>query len=318
MIRVSELGRLTKEELEIQTAERKKDDLLPLVTRIIFVNNSNAEEMRTALQNIVSQRGKLDVDAGSNSLIVNDTEPVIEKIEEMVKTLDRKMYQVDINAKLVDVDVEATRELGIDWGLLNLHADGFGGIGSIEVSNPLAASAGTAKFGTVRSWGELNTVLEALEKSNKANIISNPRITTMDNREASILVGKEIPLIVADEAGNPITELTKIGIMLKVTPHVNSDRTITLDMHPEVSDLQSESTSQGGIIISTNEADTRVVVNNGATAVIGGLIKNSETSVRRGVPVLKDVPFFGWLFSSSSKATKKQELVIFVTPTIVE
>jgi type IV pilus assembly protein PilQ len=318
MIRVSELSRLTKEELEIQSAERKKDDLLPLMTRIIFVNNSNAEEMKNALQNIVSQRGKIDVDRGSNSLIVNDTEPVISKIEEMVKSLDRKTFQVDINAKLVDVDVEATRELGIDWGLLNLHGDGFSGAGSAGVNAGIASSVGNVKFGTVRSWGELNAVLQMLEKSNKANIISNPRITTMDNREASILVGKEIPLIVADEAGNPITELTKVGIMLRVIPHVNSDRTITLDMHPEVSDLQSESTAQGGVIISTNEADTRVVVKNGETAVIGGLIKNSQTSVKIGVPILKDIPVLGWLFTSSSKADKKQELVIFVTPTIVE
>ena len=318
MIRVSELSRLTKEELEIVSAERKKDDLLPLMTRIIFVTNSNAEEMRNSLQNIVSQRGKIDVDRGSNSLIINDAEPVIEKIEEMVKSLDKKTFQVDINAKLVDIDVEATRELGIDWGLLNLHASGFSGSGSAGVNAGIPSPAASVKFGTVRSWGELNAILQMLEKSNKANIISNPRITTMDNREASILVGKEIPLIVADEAGNPITELTKIGIMLRVIPHVNADRTITLDMHPEVSDLQSESTAQGGVIISTTEADTRVVVRNGETAVIGGLIKNSQTSVKRGVPVLKDIPFLGWLFTASSKADKKQELVIFVTPTIVE
>ena len=318
MIRVAELQKLTKEELDLSGAERKKDDLMPLVTRIIFVNNSNAEELKMALQNIVSMRGKLDVDKGSNALIVNDTEPVIEKIGEMVKSLDKKTFQVDINAKLVEVDVEATRELGINWGLLNLHASGFGGTGSVEVANGIAKSAGTMKFGTVRSWGELTAILESLERSNKANIISNPRITTMDNREASILVGKEIPLIVADEAGNPITELTKIGIMLRVTPHVNADKTITLDMHPEVSELQSESTAQGGVIISTSEADTRVVVNNGNTAVIGGLIKNVQTSERRGVPVLKDIPILGRLFSSSSKSDKKQELVIFVTPTIVE
>jgi type II secretory pathway component GspD/PulD (secretin) len=157
-----------------------------------------------------------------------------------------------------------------------------------------------------------------LEKSNKANIISNPRITTMDNREASIIVGKEIPLIVADEAGNPITQLTKIGIILRVTPHVNADRTITLDLHPEVSELQSEATAQGGVIISMNEADTRVNVKNGETAVIGGLIKNVRSTYRRGVPVLKDIPFLGALFSSSSVAERKQELVVFVTPTIVE
>jgi len=296
MIRVAEASRLMKEELE----------------------DSNAEEMKEALQNIVSSRGKIDVDRGSNALIVNDIERNVEKIEEMVKALDRKTYQVDINAKLAEIDVEATRELGINWGLLNMHASGFSGVGSASVNSEISLSAATLKFGTVRSWGEINAILDMLEQSNKANIISNPRITTMDNREASILVGKEIPLIVADEAGNPITELTKIGIMLRVIPHVNADRTITLDLHPEVSELQSESTAQGGVIISTSEADTRVVVKNGETAVIGGLIKKVKTDLRRGVPILKDIPIIGGLFSSTSTADKKQELVIFVTPTIVE
>ncbi len=318
MIRVAENKALIQEELEQQTAEKKKQDLLPLVTRIIFVHNSNADELRAALQNVVSTRGRIDVDLGSNSLIINDIEQNIEKIGEMVKTLDQKTYQVDINAKLVEVDVEATRELGINWGLLNLHASGFSGVASASVAEGIALPSGTLKFGTVRSWGELNMILEMLEKTNKANIISNPRITTMDNREASILVGKEIPLIVADEAGNPITELTKIGIMLRVIPHVNADRTITLDLHPEVSELQSESTSQGGVIISTSEADTRVVVADGETAVIGGLIKKVTTDVKKGIPFLKDVPILGGIFSSTNTADKKQELVIFVTPTIVE
>ena len=318
MIRVAPMERLNREELDQQTAERKKEDLLPLIQRIIFVNNSNADEISNALGNVVSKRGQLDVDKGSNALIVNDIERNCDKIEEMVRELDQKTFQVDINAKLVEVDVEATREFGINWGLLNLHKSGFSGTGSAEVNESIALASGTMKFGTVRSWGELNTILEMLEKTNKANIISNPRITTMDNREASILVGKEIPLIVADEAGNPITELTKIGIMLRVIPHVNADETITLDLHPEVSELQSESTAQGGVIISTSEADTRVVVRNGETAVIGGLIKKVETDLIHGIPVLKDIPYLGYLFSSKSKAEKKQELVIFVTPTIVE
>jgi type IV pilus secretin PilQ/predicted competence protein len=318
MIRIAPAERLNRDELEQQTADRKKEELLPLVTRIIFVNNSDAEEISRALENVVTKRGKIDVDKGSNALVVNDIERNIEKIESMVEELDKKTFQVDINAKLVEVDVEATREFGINWGLLNLHKSGFSGTGSAEVEANIALPVGTLKFGTVRSWGELNAVLEMLERSNRASIISNPRITTMDNREASILVGKEIPLIVADEAGNPITELTKIGIMLKVIPHVNSDETITLDLHPEVSELQSESTAQGGVIISTSEADTRVVVQNGETAVIGGLIKKVETDVKLGIPFLKDIPYLSYLFSSTSTAEKKQELVIFVTPTIVE
>ncbi|MBN2071423.1 MAG: type IV pilus secretin PilQ [Candidatus Krumholzibacteriota bacterium] len=318
MIRVAELSTLLKEELEVQTAAKKQDDLLPLVTRIMYVNDSNAEELSSALAQMVSQRGSINVDPGSNSLIVVDIEKNVEQISEMVKKLDMKTFQVDINAKLVEIDVEASQELGINWGLLNLHKAGFGATGSAEVTSSIPVSAANMKFGMVRSWGELNAMIQTLEKTNRANIISNPRITTMDNREASILVGKEIPLIVADEAGNPVTELTKIGIILRVIPHVNADRTITLDLHPEVSELQSEATAQGGVIIAMAEADTRVVVSDGETAVIGGLIKKVETELVSGVPYLKDIPYLGRLFSSKSKIDKKTELVIFVTPTIVE
>ena len=318
MIRVAENKRLLREEVDQKTAERKKEDLLPLKTRVINVDNSNAEEIGDAIKNVVSQRGKIDIDLGSNTLIVNDIEQNLDKIEDIVKRLDTKHVQVEINAKIVEIDVEAKRELGINWNMLNLHKTDINAVGSMSVTEGIPRSSGTIQIGTVQSWGEINSIIQALEEENKANIISNPRITTMDNREASILVGKEIPLIVADEAGNPLTELTKIGIMLRVIPHVNTDRTITLDLHPEVSELQTESTQQGGVIISTSEADTRVQVANGETAIIGGLIKQIETEVRTGVPFLKDIPFIGGLFSSSSKVKKKQELVIFVTPTIVE
>jgi type IV pilus assembly protein PilQ len=318
MIRVAEAARLRKEELDKQTAEKKKEDLLPLVNEIIFVDNSNAEEIADAMEKILSDRGKISVDRGSNAIVIKDIEKRIAKIKDMVDQLDKKSYQVDINAKLVEIDVQASRELGINWSMLNLHKSDMSATGSMEVNENIAVSSGTVKFGTVRSWGELTAILQVLEKENKANIISNPRITTMDNREAEIIVGKEIPLIVSDEAGNPITELTKIGIMLKVIPHVNADRTVTLDLHPEVSELQSESTEQGGVIIATSEADTRVVVEDGETAVIGGLIKNVESTFKQGVPVLKDLPVVGGLFSSTTVANSKQELVIFVTPSIVE
>ncbi|MDZ7860097.1 MAG: AMIN domain-containing protein [Candidatus Krumholzibacteriota bacterium] len=318
MIRVGESKRLLREELDHQSAKSKEKSLLPLRTRIVFVDNSNAEEIGDALKNVVSKRGKIDVDPGSNTLIINDIEENLDKISAIVKELDTKHVQVNINAKLVEMDVEAKRELGIKWDLLNLHKSDVNAIGSAGLEESLPLTSGTLKIGSVQSWGQLNSILEMMEESNKANIISNPRITTMENREATILVGKEIPLIVADEAGNPLTELTKIGIMLKVTPHVNKDRTITLDLHPEVSELQSESTQQGGVIIATAEADTRVEVANGETAIIGGLIKKLDTNVRRGIPFLKDIPYLGALFSSSSKSKKKQELVIFVTPTIVE
>ena len=157
-----------------------------------------------------------------------------------------------------------------------------------------------------------------LEQNRKANIISNPRITTVDNREAKILVGQKIPLIVQDVAGNPVSQLQTIGIQLKVTPHLTQDKKIIMDLHPEVSDLSTQSTVQGGVIINTSEADTRVMVDDGQTAVIGGLIRTNESTVRRGVPFLKDIPLIGRLFRSDITTRQNRELIIFVTPRLLQ
>jgi type IV pilus secretin PilQ/predicted competence protein len=318
IIRVSTIEKLTKEELELQSAERKKDDLLPLQTEVINLSFANAEEMKEALSRVVSKRGNIDVEKGSNALVVTDIEKNIVKVREMCEELDLKLKQVEIVAKMVDVDYEATQEFGIRWDAMNLNPADVSVIGDVIVDALSSGPVGQFRVGTVQSWGEVQAIIDALEKENKANIISNPRIITADNREASILVGKQIPLIVSDEAGNPITELTKVGIGLRVTPHVNSDGTITMDLHPEVSELSAQATVQGGVIISISEADTRVVVADGETAVIGGLINEVESNIETGLPVLMDVPVLGNLFKFQNDTKKKRELVIFVTPRIIE
>jgi type IV pilus assembly protein PilQ len=185
------------------------------------------------------------------------------------------------------------------------------------VNAPVGNPIGTFRVGTSGPGGNLDVALEALASKNKAHIISNPRITTLDNQSARILVGKKIPLIVSDAAGNPITQLTTIGIQMTVVPHVNSNNMITMDLHPEVSDLSSQATVQGGIIIVTSEAATRVMVNDGETAVIGGLIRSNEAEREDGVPLLKDIPLFGNLFKSSNTTKESRELLILVTPRIV-
>src|SRR5262249_40423123 len=172
-------------------------------------------------------------------------------------------------------------------------------------------------YGIAKNWGFIEAQLQVLEQHRKANIISNPRITTVDNREAKILVGQKIPLIVQDVAGNPVSQLQTIGIQLRVTPHLTQDKRVVMDLHPEVSDLSTQSTVQGGVIINTSEADTRVMVDDGQTAVIGGLIRTNESSVRSGVPMLKDLPLLGVLFRSNSTVHQNRELIIFVTPRLI-
>jgi type IV pilus secretin PilQ/predicted competence protein len=318
ILRVGKAESLRKEELDAQAAERRKDDLLPLVTRIVPVRYANAEEMSDALEELTTQRGKVEVDQRSNSIIITDITLKIDEIARMVASLDNKPKQVEIVSKLVDVDVAATRALGIRWQAANLASSTLELTGDAEVDAGLAEPVGTLRVGHVESWGNLMATLETLASKNKADIISNPRITTLDNRKANIMVGQEIPLIVSDEAGNPITELVQIGIIMETTPHVNADNSITLDLHPEVSELSAEATVQGGVIISTSQADTRVIVENGQTAVIGGLIKSSKTKFEVGVPILMDIPLLGNLFKSTTTGKRDRELIIFVTPTVVE
>jgi type IV pilus assembly protein PilQ len=315
---ISNLDTLRKEALERNSAARNQEELLPLETRILPINYANGKEMARSVEKTLTKRGHIEVDDRSNSLIVTDISDRLDQVDAMVRNLDTRTPQVEIVARLVDVDQAATRDLGIDWSVhhLDLFDAGVGenvDVKAANVTNP----AGSIRLGTIKQFGSVEATLLALEQSNKANIISNPRITTVNNREASVVVGQQIPLIVQDFAGNAVTQLTTIGIKLSVTPHINTGNRITMDVHPEVSDLASQATVQGGIIINTTMADTRVMVNDGETAVIGGLIRSNESTNKRGVPILMDIPLLGNLFRSTSTTKQKRELLIFVTPKIL-
>jgi type IV pilus assembly protein PilQ len=315
---ISNLETLRKEELERRTAERTQEELLPLYTRIVPVSYANSEEMAKSVEKTLTKRGHIEIDKRTNSLLVTDIEDRLETAESMIRSLDTRTPQVEIVARLVDVDHATSRSLGIDWSVNNLDLGDAGAHEGISVTpGNVPQPAGTLKFGTVKGFGSIDATLTALETQNKANIISNPRITTVNNREASVVVGQQIPLIVQDFAGNAVTQLTTIGIKLNVTPHINVGNKITMDVHPEVSDLSSQATVQGGIIINTTMADTRVMVDDGQTAVIGGLIRSNESVTERGVPVLMDIPLLGMLFKSNTTVKQKRELLIFLTPKII-
>ena len=318
VIRVATLRAFREEMLDREAANRKRDDLMAVVTRVYPVQYASARELKVAIIPALSSRGICEVDERTNSVIVRDIESRLIDVETLVGALDAETRQVEIVAQLVDLDATATTQLGVDWSIANLHSNAERISGDVAVNEPLLASSGQLRVGVVRSWADIQGTLDALERTNRANIISNPKITTTNNRKAKILVGKEIPLITLDERGNPITELKRVGISLEVTPYINSDRKITMDLHPEVSDLSSQATVTGGLIFTTSNADTRVMVNNGETAVIGGLIRTNETRFEQGIPVLRSIPILGNLFKSSDTRKEKRELVILVTPTIVE
>jgi type IV pilus assembly protein PilQ len=332
VIRVGLWDQFLNEDIKINEAERKREDLIPLTTRIVGVSFAQADELVLPLEGILSRRGIIEVDDRTNSVIVSDIPIKVDEIAALVRKLDNQTPQVEITAKLVDLDARVTRELGIKWNADNVTVPGVQGefTGVVDVTGQMEATTTTQttvsqpkaelEIGKVLGPnGTFEATINALERENKATIISNPTITTLNNREATIIVGKKIPLIVSDEAGNPITQLTTVGIQMRVVPHVNSETgEITMDLHPEVSDLSSQATVQGGIIIVTSEADTRVMVQNGETAVIGGLIRDNDSIYESGIPVLRSLPLVGRFFGSKSKVSEKRELMIFVTPKIVQ
>jgi type IV pilus assembly protein PilQ len=332
VIRVGLWDQFLNEDIKINEAERKREDLIPLTTRIVGVSFAQADELVLPLEGILSRRGIVEVDDRTNSVIVSDIPIKVDEIAALVRKLDNQTPQVEITAKLVDLDARVTRELGIKWNADNVTVPGVQGefTGVVDVTGQMEATTTTQttvsqpkaelEIGKVLGPnGTFEATINALERENKATIISNPTITTLNNREATIIVGKKIPLIVSDEAGNPITQLTTVGIQMRVVPHVNSETgEITMDLHPEVSDLSSQATVQGGIIIVTSEADTRVMVQNGETAVIGGLIRDNDSIYESGIPVLRSLPLVGRFFGSKSKVSEKRELMIFVTPKIVQ
>jgi len=315
IIRVTTSEKLSNERLNEEVVERRREEFLPLQTEVVRVSYAQADEMQQPLEILLSSRGKIETDERTNSLIVSDIQTRVDRVRDMAQILDFKTSQVEINAELVDIDTRAIRDLGITWSVTGLN-DGDAS-GAAFVDAPIASPVGTLDFNLNGTSADFAATIQALARDDRAKIISNPRITTADNKEAKILVGKKIPLVVSDESGNAITELTTIGIKLVVRPHINQDDRITLDMHPEVSDLSSQATVQGGIIIVSSEAMTRVIVKNGQTAVIAGLIRSNESTVEVGVPWLKDVPLLGYLFKSQNKTVEERELLIFVTPTII-
>ena len=340
VVRVDETGKLNAEKVERETANARTLELVPLETRVVRLNYANAAEMTTPLAPALSKRGSIQVEKRTNSLIVTDLSSNLDQVVKMAMDLDSTTPQIEITAKLVDVDASALRDIGIEWNVAPQKPEFWAGVddgnggktlpgggpfhtndGTIQVgaeqNTGISSAANKLTFGIFKDWASIEAQLQTLEEKRKANIISNPRITTVDNREAKIIVGQKIPLIVQDVAGNPVSQLQTIGIQLRVTPHLTQDKKIVMDLHPEVSDLSTQSTVQGGIIINTSEADTRVMVDDGQTAVIGGLIRTNESTVNSGVPFLKDIPIVGYLFSSTSTVRQNRELIIFVTPRIV-
>jgi type IV pilus assembly protein PilQ len=326
------------------------DSLEPLETSVVRINYAKARDLTKSIEGSLTKgRGKVVADDNSNSLIITDTRSRIGNLTEFVQGLDIRTPQVSIKAKLVFVDRTDIEELGIKYDLgnnnqffnkliqrccdpitnqpyeptvnvIDLGGNAVSGIGNAE--GVIKGSAIDLVFSTALGGFTLTSFLSALERADLSDIQAEPVITTLDNRKADILVGEETPVRVIDATSNGDAKANvtfkETGIRLTVTPHVTSNRQIAMELHTERSSIQPVAAVDIGFVFQTQRADNQLLVNDGETAVIGGLTVTSVTNTRSGIPLLSGLPIIGKLFSFSSQTENRRDLIILVTPRIID
>ncbi|MCD8551235.1 MAG: type IV pilus secretin PilQ family protein [Shewanella xiamenensis] len=336
------------EELAIRESQNLKSkqevkELAPLYSEYLQINYAKATDIAELLKgtdsSLLSPRGSVAVDERTNTVLVKDTAEIIENIHRLVEVLDISIRQVLIESRMVTVKDDVSEDLGIRWGVTDQQGD-KGTSGSLEgagdiangtipsldnrlnvnlpaaVTNPTSIAFHVAKLadGTI-----LDLELSALEQENKGEIIASPRITTSNQKSAYIEQGVEIPYVQSTSSGATSVTFKKAVLSLRVTPQITPDNRVILDLEiTQDSQGKTVDTPTGpAVAIDTQRIGTQVLVDNGETIVLGGIYQQNLISRVSKVPILGDIPLVGFLFRNSTDKNERQELLIFVTPKIV-
>lgn len=292
--------------------------LAKLSTAVIGLKYAKAKDVKTICAKRLSERGNIEIDERTNSLIITDLPEVIKDIKTLIKEVDAPNRQVMISARIVEVDYDAAKRLGINWSIGNLIdtlAKTRAGVSLIAGGE--GGQGLQLTFGKVLPSYNIDAMINQLESESKANILSAPKIMVEDNKEAIISSGKLIPVIMRDQAGNPVISFYDATLKLSVTPHISPNDEITMELEPQVGDIAGLIEGAPGPIISIQKAKTVLRVKDGQTVVIGGVLKSRQATGHQGIPFLNKLPVIGALFGSKSKSVEKKEILIFVTPKIV-
>ncbi|NTU60047.1 MAG: type IV pilus secretin PilQ [Deltaproteobacteria bacterium] len=341
VIRIAPADKLTAERNRARDAEKGTEEKAPLVSDIISVNYATASELLDKVKAVLTARGSIAVDQRTNSLLVKDVAEKLKEAKKLVMRLDTPTPQVLIEARIVEVSTNYSKDLGVQWGG-RYNADaahgnatnwafpnsigvaGSTGTGNFAVNFPAAVSAGgpggalTISLGHVGDILNLDLRISALESSGQGRVISSPRVSTLDNRTAEISQGISIPFTTSTQEK---IETKSIDYMLKlnVTPHVTADKSIIMKIN-----LTKDAPSNTYVAVDsktpakeTRAATTEVLVKDGETTVIGGIITDDKSDVRTGTPFLSKIPWLGALFRNTVNKDSKTELVIFITPKIL-
>ncbi len=271
-------------------------------------------------------------DAATNSLVIRTAPPNFSVLQETIEQLDVRPAQVLLEVLIAEVTLDKATQYGINWqlftqrGIAGDSTRGLGiGVGPQTFSDTLLQGAQGLGVRLVRLASlDVRAILQALASRTNVRVLSTPRVLALNNEEARILVGSEVPFIQSTLSSfnsvlNQVVQFRNVGTQLTVIPTVNNDGYVTFRVLQEVSALSQQTiqAAQNAPVITTREAETSAIVRNGHTIVIGGLIGETTQLIESGVPILKDLPILGFLFKSRSTSRQRTELAIFLTPYVV-
>jgi type IV pilus assembly protein PilQ len=351
---VAPQAELASYEQALNTARIALENTAPLVSEYIPINFGSAVDIAALLQNpgqsssaggggatngqsrgFLSSRGSVTADARTNTLLLVDTADKIAEIKHLLVTIDRAVDQVLIEARIVVASETFAHDLGVKLGVGNVNnpsntsstttTDGF------NINLPVAGAAGTFNLSILRASSNIDLELSALESEGRGEVISNPRVITSNQREATITQGDEIGYFTTQSAGGasgsanggiPVSSVAFKDVLLelKVTPTITQDGRVYLNLSVKKDDVKSFLTTPSGDVpsLTKRSVSTAVLVENGQTVVIGGVYEFTKHDDITKVPFFGDVPFLGNLFKKHSKSTDKAELLVFVTPRVLQ
>lgn len=316
-----------RKEFEI-ASKNKIQTIKPLETKEVQVNYAKVEDVKTLLDGLKSDRGRVMVDSRTNKVFIEDTDVKIVDMEEMIESIDVPIRQVSVEARIVYAKKSVGDSMGVRWqsGLSTEGGDNFSdnynqvgdssvGVGLGSAIGALGDGANTAAITLGFANANIEATLNAMESSGDVEIVARPLVIAADKQTSSIASGQEYPYREIDDEGEVTTSFKEIVLSLDVTPQITPDDKLILDLSI-VQDSIAAITEAGPAVDTTN-INSRVIVDNNETLVLGGVFKEDIVKSEEKVPLLGDIPLLGEAFKYSAESTEEVELLIFITPKIL-
>jgi type IV pilus assembly protein PilQ len=346
IIRVMPIDRLRKERDDELQSKRVVEELEAPVTRTIQLNYGRAEELKSNMEKLLTKQGRLDVDKRTNTIIVKDISSTVAEIIGLIERLDSQTRQVSIETRIVETSRTFLQELGVRWGGFVNQETGVKfprqvallgrqpAPGGVIPTNPLAPPGSFGNFAVdlptftqppalaiglalISNSSVIDMELQALERDGRGRIVSAPKVVTLDNQEAVIESGDEVPFKTESADTGPKVEFKDAKINLTVTPHISPDDYVLLEVEAAKKEVDFSRTVEGNPTITSRQSKTSVLVKDGATVVMGGLFKQQSIENQEGIPGLSKIPYLGWLFKTKQTRNDNEDLLFFITPRIV-